>query len=391
MKNRKILYINKQYRAYDDSKYQTLSGRFDLTVIWICPFRGSDPLPDRLRDTLRFRLLNFKGNRLKPYHIYRNLKLFLMIREEGKNADWIISSTSNAWHSKIAFLAGKYLNKPIAFRKEVWVGNGNLRRKILDMMTLFIEKNSSAVFCDGRKQKEFLLANKINSNRIFPFPRLMNDLKKEPLNTTFINDLETKFKSKLKFLYLGRIIPQKGLDLLINVFLRLQKDYEDMVLFVVGGPSRQGYFKGTSPRYYERCRNLAKNAERIFFFEEVPPAAVHNYYYLADVFVHPHKKFMGGNKVVYEGWGNVVVEAAAMGLPLIVSDRVPSAFELIENQKNGYIVDSDDLEINLYTAMKFFLDNRDKVGEFGGKSREMYEKYNNPEKMVDSIQAAFHE
>jgi glycosyltransferase involved in cell wall biosynthesis len=110
---------------------------------------------------------------------------------------------------------------------------------------------------------------------------------------------------------------------------------------------------------------------------------------LADVFVHPHKKFLDGNRVVYEGWGNVVVEAAAMGLPLIVSDRVPSAFELIENQKSGFIVDSDNLEFNLYNAMKFFLENREKVGEFGKKSREMYEKFNNPEKLVNSIRAAF--
>jgi len=389
MKKKKILYINKQYRAYDFLKYQTLIEFFDLTVIWICPFRGSDPLPDSLRNNLRFRLLNFKGNRLRPYHFYSSLKLFMMILGAGQNVDLIISSTSDAWHSKIAFLAGRLLKKPTAFRKEVWIGNGSLRKKVLDFMTLFIEKNSNAVFYDGKKQREFLLANKLSSDRLFPFPRLIKDLKKEQLDMTFIKDAEAIYKSRLKYLYLGRIIPQKGLDLLISVFLRLQKDYQGILLFVAGGPAHQGYFKYTSPRYYEYCRNLAKDSKDIFFWEEVPPAAVHNYYYLADVFVHPHKKFLDGNKVVYEGWGNVVVEAAAMELPLIVSDRVPSAFELIENNRNGMILDSDDLELNLYNAMKFFLENREKVGEFGKKSREMYEKFNNPEKLVNSIRAAF--
>ncbi len=351
---KRILYINKGYRAYDDLKYETLTGSFDLTVVWICPFKDSEPLPGRFRDNLRFRLLNFKGDRLKPFHVYSSFKLFMMILGEGKKADWIISSTSNAWHSKIAFLASKFLKKPIAFRKEAWVGGGNWRKKILDRMTLYIERRSSAVFCDGRRQKEFLLAGKVNSDKIFPFPRLMKDLRKEPLDITLVKDPETKFKSRLKFLYLGRIIPQKGLDLLISVFLRLQKDYEDTVLFVVGGPSHRGYFKGTSQKYYEHCRNLAKNSGRIFFWGEIPPAAVHNYYHLADVFVHPHKKSMNGNTIVYEGWGNVVVEAAAMGLPLVVSDRVPSAFELIEDRKNGFILDSDNLDANLYDAMKFF-------------------------------------
>ena len=389
MEKKKILYINKQYRAYDLLKYQTLIENFDLTVIWICPFRDSDPLPDSLRNNLGFRLLNFKGNRLRPYHIYSSIKLFMMMLGAGQNVSLIISSTSDAWHSKIAFLAGRLLKKPTAFRKEVWTGNGSLRKKVLDFMTLFIEKNSNAVFCDGRKQKEFLLANKLNPERLFPFPRLIKDLKKEKLDLTFIQNTAAIHKSRLRYLYLGRIIPQKGLDLLISVFLRLQKDYGDTLLFVAGGASHRGYFKRTSPRYYEHCRNLAKDSKNIFFWEEVPPAAVHNYYHLADVFVHPHKKFLDGNRVVYEGWGNVVVEAAAMGLPLIVSDRVPSAFELIENQKSGFIVDTDNLEFNLYNAMKFFLENREKVGEFGKKSREMYEKFNNPEKLVNSIRAAF--
>ena len=390
MKKKRILYINKQYRDYDFLKYRTFIQNFDLTVIWICPFRDSDPLPDDLRNNLGFKLLNFKGNRLRPHNILFSLRLLMMMLGTGGDVDLIISSTSDAWHSKIAFLAGRLLKIPIAFRKEVWTGNGGLRKIILDWMTRFIEKRSSAVFYNGRRQREFLLAYKLKPDRLFPFPRLIKDLRNEKLDTAFLEDMEARHKARLKFLYLGRIIPQKGLDLLIKVFLRLQKDYGDILLFAAGGPARQGYFKQTSPRYYEQCRKLAEDSRQIIFFEEVSPAAVHNYYYLADIFVHPHKKFLEGNKLVYEGWGNVVVEAAAMGLPLLVSDRVPSAFELIENNRNGMILDSDRLELNLYNAMRFFIDNRDKVDEFGRKSREIYEKFNDPEKMVSSINSVLH-
>ncbi len=391
MRKERILYINKQYRDYDVLKYQTFAENFDLTVIWLRPFGDCEPLPEGLRNNLEFKLLNFRGNRLRPYHFYYNLKLFTMILGAGQNIDLLISSTSDAWHSKIAFLVGRLLKKPTAFRKEVWTGNGRLRNKVLDGMTRFIEKRSRAVFYNGRKQREFLLANKLKPDRLLPFPRLIKDLKKEKLDMTFIEDIEAKYKSRLKFLYLGRIIPQKGLDVLIKVFLRLQKDYGDILLFVAGGPARWGYFKQTSPQYYEQCRKLAEDSRQIIFFEQVPPTAVPNYYHLADIFVHPHKKFLEGNRLVYEGWGNVVVEAAAMGLPIIVSDRVPSAFELIENNRNGMILDSDNLELNLYNAMKFFIDNRDKVDEFGRKSREMYEKFNNPEQMVYSIDSVLHQ
>ena len=45
----------------------------------------------------------------------------------------------------------------------------------------------------------------------------------------------------------------------------------------------------------------------------------------------------------HEPWGVVVNEAAACGLPLVLSDRVGAAFDLLEDGRNGFLVPADDV------------------------------------------------
>ena len=379
--------INKQYREYDYLKYITLANNFDLTVLWICPFRESEPLPEILKAQIKYPILSFKGSRLKPWHLTFNLRLLAMVLAIGGGSDIIISSTSDAWHSKVVFLANLWLRKLIAFRKEVWTKTYDRKKGIVEALTSFIEKNSNASLFIGSMQKKLLLENGLKPEKLFPFPYLIHDLKTRRVDDRVTSDFLDLYRDKVKFLYLGLVIPRKGLDVLIHSFLRLSEDYEDALLLVVGGPDRKGFSRENTDDFYRECRKLAQ-CDRIIFFDKVSPFEVHNYYHIADVFVHPHRKFLNGGKATYEGWGNVVVEAASMGLPLIVSDRVSSAFDLIKNYENGIIVNSDELEENLFQAMKFFLDNREKIKTFGAKSREMYERFNRPEIIVESINSA---
>lgn len=386
MKKKKILYINKQYREYDYLKYVTLFKEFDLTVFWICPFRNSEYLPSYIKKNIKYLILGFKGDRIQPWHIFYNIKFLKIMMKYGKSVDIIISSTSDAWHSKLAFIISILYRKPIVFRKEVWYRIGGLYNRFNYFITSYIEKNSKGVFYQGIQQKNFLMINHVRNDKLFLFPQLIKDLRNEKINEKIINDFRERYKNKFIFIFVGRIIPQKGLDILIEAFSRLEKSYNNILLLVVGGPSRGGYHKESSQKYYRYCKELAsKKAKNIYFIGEVNSSMIQNYYYLADVFVHPHKKYISKKKPVWEGWGNVIVEATSMGLPLIVTDRVSSAFEMIENGKNGIIVDSDNLEENLYDAMKFFLHCRDRIHKFKEKSREIFEKYNNPTRVTNSI------
>jgi len=390
MDSRKILYINKQYRNYDYLKYITITSKYGLTVIWICPFDKKNPIPIAIKKNLKFVILGFVGNRLQPWHLSFSFKLFRLVLKYGKNIDLIISSTSDAWHSKIVFLASRILRKPIAFRKQVWFRNRSFLRNLYYSMTVFIEGHANAVFYSGIRQKEFLLSCHVSSDKLLIFPRLIKKPCERKIDNSLINNIKKELKDNIVFLYLGRIIYQKGLDLLIESFSRLEESCKKVWLLIIGGPSFGIYELEHSMDYYKYCKDLAEEkSKNITFLGEVAPSLVQNYYHVSDVFVHPHRKYLSKNRITGEGWGNVVVEAASAGLPCVLTDRVPSAFELVENYKNGIIVDSEDIINNLYNAMKYFVDNRDKINSFGEHSRYMYEKYNDQLKIINSIDSIF--
>ena len=75
-----------------------------------------------------------------------------------------------------------------------------------------------------------------------------------------------------------------------------------------------------------------------------------------------------------EGFGLVVIEAAAMGTPCIVTN-VPGQVDTITDRIEGYSVNAKNVT-NVVDAMRFYLDNKDKIVEFGNAARRnVEEKY----------------
>lgn len=122
-------------------------------------------------------------------------------------------------------------------------------------------------------------------------------------------------------LFLSRINPKKGLDLLLPAWQAVQDRFSDWRL-VIAGPS-------DSPGYLEKMQALAAQLklERIAFIGEVKGAQKWETYYQADLFVLP---------TYSENFGNVVAEALASGIPAIVSKGAPWA-GLIEKEAGWWI------------------------------------------------------
>ncbi len=116
------------------------------------------------------------------------------------------------------------------------------------------------------------------------------------------------------FLYVGRLSPEKNLSLLISVF----RDLPDKTLLIIGfGPQESGLRKVAPPN--------------VMFLGAIDNKQLYQYYQNADVFVLPS---------LSEPWGLVVEEALNNGLPVIVSDRVGCAEEIVVEGKNGLIFQS---------------------------------------------------
>lgn len=389
---RRILYINNRYRKYDRLKYVTLATHFDLTVLWISHPLESDPIPDEIEEALTYSFLHNRKDILKPWHLIRSLKLVLLIGRYGEQTDLLLSSTSDSWKSKIVYLASWFFGLRVAFRKENWADREKKMRGIRRLywavqkrLTQYIEDHAEAVLVGGQMARTYLVRRGFDERNIYPFHYLHDDLSKYPVDNEWARQHERQAPDEIRFLYLGRIMPQKGLDVLIKVFMRILQEGMHARLLVVGEPITEDTGRGpTSTRFYDTCRALAGDNEHVVFLGGAPPDRVHQFYACADVFVHPHVRDVDGVEL-HDGWGNVITEAACMSLPIIASDRVASAFDIVDNGVNGFLVRADHLEYDLYEAMCFFLNNPSVIQSFGSQSRNSYERVVNPQQNVETL------
>ena len=103
------------------------------------------------------------------------------------------------------------------------------------------------------------------------------------------------------------------------------------------------------------------------------------FYALCDVFVLPSTG---------EPWGLVVNEVMATGKPVVVSDQVGCARDLVHNGTNGFIFPAGDVDA-LATSLMRVLSNRDEAARMGQASRDIMAKWSFAED-IEGLRLALH-
>lgn len=145
------------------------------------------------------------------------------------------------------------------------------------------------------------------------------------------------------FVFVGRIVGDKGINELVEAFVKLHDKYKNTRLVLVGK-----YEHELDP-VSDKTRKLIDTYDSIDACGPKYGDDLLQMYVDADCFVMPSYR---------EGFPNTVLEAGAMGLPSIVTD-INGSREIIENEKNGLIVPSKNADA-LYDAMERMLTD-DKV------------------------------
>lgn len=154
------------------------------------------------------------------------------------------------------------------------------------------------------------------------------------------------------FLFVGRIVKDKGINELVGAFNRLSKKYTNISLLLVGAEEKK-----LNPISEEASLVIKQNL-KIFAVgrkEDVKP-----YMLLSDAFVLPSYR---------EGFGMVLIEAGALGKPCITTDII-GCNEIIIPNENGVIIPSKDEEA-LYRAMENFLLHPEEVQRMAKKARPL--------------------
>jgi phosphatidylinositol alpha-1,6-mannosyltransferase len=159
----------------------------------------------------------------------------------------------------------------------------------------------------------------------------------------------------------SRLVPRKGQDVLIRAMARIRRLVPDAGLLIVGdGPDRG------------RLEHLAVEAPAgsVGFAGQVSEGDLPRYYRAGDVFAMPCRTRRAGLEV--EGWGNVFIEAAACGRPVVVGDS-GGAREALDPDVTGLLVDGASVE-EVADAVAALLADPGRAEAMGRAGRERVER-----------------
>ncbi|MGN1312953.1 MAG: glycosyltransferase [Candidatus Nanosyncoccaceae bacterium] len=161
---------------------------------------------------------------------------------------------------------------------------------------------------------------------------------------------------KPTILYIGRVDPEKSLDVLMDAFVQVQKTIPEAQLVMVGD--------GTMRPKLEKMAENAGISDKVVFTGRVIGKDLPQLYRTGDVFAITSKT---------ETQSIVLLEAMATGLPA-VAVKAGAIPELVHNGRNGYLCEADDVDAVAKSLIRILQDKnlRETMSE---KSLELIKKH----------------
>lgn len=184
-----------------------------------------------------------------------------------------------------------------------------------------------------------------------PLPRWVDTEMFSPVKNNPCFYEKYRLNGGIKFIYVGRVSKEKNLELLSYAFREITDSGSDGNLIIVGdGPYRN--------EMEQELKGYPAVFTGFLSGEELSTA-----YASADVFVFPSTT---------DTFGNVVLEAQASGLPVIVSDE-GGPKELMKDGITGIVAMSNNKNA-LINAMTSFINDKNKIIQMGMNARQFTEK-----------------
>lgn len=174
----------------------------------------------------------------------------------------------------------------------------------------------------------------------------------------------TRTRLRRLVLGIGRLVPQKGFDLLLAAFARLQGRFSDWDLVILGEGPLQAELAATVARegLSDRVRLAGLTS------------TVDEYLAQADVFVLPSR---------FEGFPNALCEAMSWGVASIAADCPSGPREIVQDGVDGVLVPPEDVPA-LTAALARLMSSDAERTRLGARAREVSHRYN-----LDAVLAAW--
>jgi glycosyltransferase involved in cell wall biosynthesis len=331
----------------------TLDLKFGQTFKWDIPLLGgyksvflpnlrSGSGPNGFFSLLNVSLFN---------EIRRNRYEVLLIHGYEHLIKWIAFIAARSCGTRLIFRGESHLNEPRSYFRRA------MKRVVLG--NLF--KWFSGVAYIGKRNREYYEFYGVDPARLYFAPYCVD-------NAFFASGAENARSARDErrgalgvhddapvILYSGKLITLKQPEMLLRAFAAVRKRRPCHLVYVGDGVLREAIER--------RVAQFGIPDVHIAGF--VNQSLLPEIYACGDIFVLPS---------LHEPWGLVVNEAMACGLPVIASDRVGSALDLVDDGMNGYVFhynDQNALERRLETLVA----DRELRSAFGRRSRELISKY----------------
>ncbi|WP_029036041.1 glycosyltransferase family 4 protein [Salinimicrobium xinjiangense] len=236
------------------------------------------------------------------------------------------------------------------------------KRKILEQVERLTYTLATKVYPNSEGLKKIILDNNFTKPEKL---KVLGEGSSNGIDTHYFNPAHFTAEQKkeirqsmnipsddLVFIFVGRLVKDKGINELVQAFKKLAAETPNISLLLVG-PFEQELDPITEENFQE-----VKTHPKIFttgYQIDVRP-----YFAVADVLVFPSYR---------EGFPNVVMQAGAMGLPSIVTD-INGCNEIVRDEENGLIIPVKDQEA-LLLAMKKLASNTELRQKLAANSRSV--------------------
>ncbi len=249
----------------------------------------------------------------------------------------------------IGMLAARIVNVPVRLHTVAGLPlmeEKGVKRFILNSIEKLIYFCATRVYPNSQGLYNFILENNFTSRNKL---RIISNGSSNGIDCTYFDiskishekksQIESELNltaSQFKFIYIGRLVKDKGINELISAFTNL--NLRNVKLILLGS-----YEMNLDPLYKETIEKIDSdpNIIHVGFKEDIRP-----YYAVSDCLIFPSYR---------EGFPNVVLQAGSMGLPSIVSD-INGCNEIIKDGDNGLIIPSKNVRAIEIAMLKMLND-----------------------------------
>ena len=256
----------------------------------------------------------------------------------------------------------EYVNNKYQSEKFICLVHGNeiLKDKNRNRIVKNISKANTVIFNSLSTQliyKNKFVTSKIKKSNII-YPAFIDENKKPDIS-----------KKKYDFCTIARLEKRKGHELILQALEKL-KNIDNLICSyaILGRGEELNYLKSLVMKYSLQ--------NQVFFLDGLDRNQV-----LIDSRIHVMPTFLEGNSI--EGFGISNVEAAAYGLPCIVSNSGGTPESIIQNQ-TGLIVKEKNID-NLRHSMKELITNKSQYEKFSSKSLTFAQGFLKEKKIIEYL------